>query len=136
MELEQEYARWRDYASRQPTMTHEDVAELEEHLHDQVSDLAAVGLDEEAEVHRIDHVGRVLALGELDHLSARVADRSDGRGVLPVDEARVRLDRGVHEGVDRVRDPEVIGRDHQVATPPAERGHLPSSANGDRTESD
>ena len=84
MELEKELARWRDYASRQPAMAPDDVAELEGHLHDQVEDLAAAGLDEdEAFLIAIKRMGRV---NDVSREFARVHSERLWKQLLPVAE--------------------------------------------------
>jgi len=84
MELEQEFARWREYASRQPAMAADDVAELEGHLHDQVADLAAAGLeDDEAFLIAIKRMGRV---SDVSREFARVHSERLWKQLLPVAE--------------------------------------------------
>lgn len=60
MDVEQELARWRGYAGRQSAITRDDVTELEEHLRDQMTDLAAAGLeDDEAFLIAVKRMGRI-----------------------------------------------------------------------------
>lgn len=85
MGLEEEFARWRSYASAQPTLAADDVAEMEGHLHDQVADLAAAGLDDdEAFLIAIKRMGRV---DDISREFARVHSERLWKQLLPVAEA-------------------------------------------------
>ncbi|HTQ36253.1 MAG TPA: permease prefix domain 1-containing protein [Steroidobacteraceae bacterium] len=66
--LEQQIAHWRQYLGNRPAMQAPDVAELEDHLRDQVKLLAAAGLDED-EAFFI----AVRRMGNLDALSREFA---------------------------------------------------------------
>ena len=87
--------------------------------HDDVA--AVVGThDPETEVHRVDHVRRVLALRDGVDLPAERADRVDEALPLLPRLHRVRLVGEVHEGIDPVLHPEVIGSHHHVLPAPRE----------------
>lgn len=81
MDLEQEFSRWREYAARQPAMSRDDVAELEEHLYAQVADLSAAGLaDDEAFLIAVKRMGR---LDEISREFARVHSERLWKQLLP-----------------------------------------------------
>ena len=83
MDVAQELARWREYAGRQRSLTHDDVAELEGHLHDQMADLAASGLtDDEAFLIAVQRMGR---MDEVSREFARVHAERLWKQLLPAD---------------------------------------------------
>jgi hypothetical protein len=84
-------------------------------------DQRALGaLDDEAEVHRVDHVGGVgTLLDDLD-LSAGRADRGDQAVPLLAGQGRVGLLGEIHERVDLVVEPKMVRPHHDVPTTPAE----------------
>jgi hypothetical protein len=77
-------------------------------------------VEREPEVHRVHHVGGVAA--RIDHLDlgAHVSERGEQVPPLPRRAVGQRLGLQVHERVDPVLHPEVVGPDHQVAPAPAE----------------
>ena len=82
----------------------------------------AVGpLEAEPEVHRVDHVGRVGALVEHLDGAAELLDRGDQGVPLRAGPSGIGLHGRVHERVDRVLHPEVIGTDGDVRRAPCER---------------
>ncbi|MCA1983546.1 permease prefix domain 1-containing protein [Nocardioides nematodiphilus] len=84
MGIEEEFARWRAYASAQPTLAADDIAEMEGHLQDQVADLAAAGLDDdEAFLIAIKRMGRV---DDISREFARVHSERLWKQLLPVAE--------------------------------------------------
>ena len=80
--------------------------------------LAAGACGAQAEVHREDHVGRVGALRH--HVDPRTEPAQGGDQLVPLVERarRVGLDGGIHEGVDRVVDPEMRRLDRDVVVSP------------------
>lgn len=85
--LEEQIARWRDYLHRHRTIGARDVAELEDHLRDQVGELTGSGLaDDEA------FLIAVKRMGSIDSLSREFArehsDRLWKQLVIPPDDAR------------------------------------------------
>jgi len=96
-------------------------------------DVRTLGADDtEPEVHRVDHVGRVLTLR--DDLDG-AAEPLDGRHeVDPLRHGapRVGLVVEIHVGVDRIVDPEVVRADHHVAAPPAQLGAVGHGVTSDR----
>jgi hypothetical protein len=85
--LEEQIAQWRDYLRRHRTIGVRDVAELEDHLRDQVGELTGAGLaDDEA------FLIAVKRIGSLDSLSLEFArehsDRLWKQLVIPADDGR------------------------------------------------
>jgi hypothetical protein len=72
--LELEIAEWRSYVERGPAVDAHDVEELEAHLRDQISDLHAVGLDDDEAF-----LVAVKRMGKVDDLSHEFAREHSGR---------------------------------------------------------
>ena len=80
--------------------------------------LAGRRADPESEVHREDHVGGVGPLRHHVDPGAEPAQRRDQLVPLVERAGRVGLDGGIHEGVDRVVDPEMRRLDRDVVASP------------------
>ena len=78
----------------------------------------------EAEVHRVDHVGRFRPLRDHVDGAAEPLDGLDEGAPLGQRQVAVGLVVGIHEGVDDVLDPEMARLDHHVVAAPGQR-HVP-----------